>query len=131
MQAMMDKRIKSAMNVTDDAWATLKPLIDKVQQLEHESDTGPLMHGPPPRRDDDGNGPDDGPPQSATESAIPNLKQVLTDKSSTEDQIAAATKAVEDAEQKAKDDLTAARKELKAAVNLRQKAVLVALGVLD
>jgi hypothetical protein len=132
MQAMMDKRIKSALAVTDDAWATLQPMIDKVETLEHQSDNGPHMHGPPHREDqDDNGGPDDDHPQSPVEAAISNLKKVLSDKTSTDDKIEAATKAVEDAEKKTADDLEAARKELRAAVNTRQMAVLVALGVLN
>ena len=131
MQADMDRRVKALLGTTDDAWATLQPLIDKVQTLEHDSDTGPLMHGPPRPDDGNGDGPGDGPPQSASEKAITDLKKVLSDKSSTDEQITTAMKAAEDAEQKGKDDLAAARKELKAAVNLRQQAVLVALGILD
>jgi hypothetical protein len=132
MRQMMDQRIKQAMNPTDDEWTKLQPLIDKVEELEHQSDTGPRMHGPPhPEDDQNGDNPDGDHPQSPVESAISKLKKVLSDQASTDDQIATATKAVEDAEKKVKDDLAAARKELKAIVNLRQQAVLVALGVLD
>jgi hypothetical protein len=181
MMARMDRRIKAAMGVSDDTWATVQPLVDKVQQLEHETDMGPLMHGRPqrPPQDDNGGGgpggggpggqdnaglggggpggggpggggpggqdnggpggggPGGGPdamddhPQSPVESAISDLKKVLRDKSASDEKIESAMKAVEDAELKAKDDLEAARKELKAAVNLRQQAVLVALGILN
>ncbi len=136
MRAMMDTRIKKAMSVSDDAWATLQPLIDKVEDLEHQSDTGPMMHGPP-HPDDDGDdhdgpgGDDDDHPHSPVETAISNLKKVLADKSSTDDAVQTAMTAVEDAEKKVKEQLVAARKELKAAVTLRQQATLVALGVLD
>ncbi len=130
MRNMMDRRVKKAMQVTDDVWSTLKPLIDNVQELEHQSDTGPLMHGPPHPDDQDGDNQDDR-PRSPIESAISNLKKVLTDDASTDDQVTQAMQAVENAEEKVKDDLQAARKELKAAVNLRQQAVLVALGILD
>ena len=134
MQARMDQRIKQNLSVSDDAWAKLQPLIDKVQELEHSADTHHLMFAPP-RPDDDGdNGPDDHQdehPQSAVESAISKLKKVLSDKTATDDKVEVATKEVEDAEKKAADDLAAARKELKAAVSARQVAVLVAMGVLD
>jgi peptidoglycan hydrolase CwlO-like protein len=130
MRAMTDKNIKSAMQATDDAWAKLQPLIDKVEDLEHQLDSGPRMHGPP-HPEDDGDGPDDDHPQSAIESAITQLKHVLSNKTSTDDQIETATKAVQDAEKKAKDDLAAAQTELKAALNTRQTAVLVAFGVLN
>ena len=133
---MMDRRIQQNLNLSDDAWAKLQPLVDKVQELEHAADTHHLMHGGPPLPDGDGNGggpPDDQDdhPRSAVESAISDLKKILSDKNSTDDKIEAATKAVEDAEKKAADDLVAARKALKAAVNTRQTAVLVAMGVLD
>jgi hypothetical protein len=132
MRQMQDQRIKQALNVSDDTWSTLQPLIDKVEELEHQSDSGPLMHGPPhPDDDQDGDNQDDNRNQSPVESAISKLKKVLSDKSSTDDQIAAATKVVEDAEKKVADDLDVARKQLKAATNLREQAVLVALGVLN
>jgi hypothetical protein len=133
MRQMMDQRIKQALQPTDDAWTTLQPMIDKVTELEHQADSGPLMHGRP-HRDEDQDGDhqeDDDRPQSPVEAAISKLKKVLSDKNSSEDTIKTATAAVEDAEKKVKDDLAAARKELKAAVNVRQAAVLVALGVLD
>jgi hypothetical protein len=132
MRQMMDQRIKQALQPTDDAWTTLQPLIDKVEELEHQSDSGPRMHGPPhPDDDQDGDNQDDDRPHSPVESAISKLKKVLSDKNSTDETIQTATTAVEDAEKKVKEDLAAARKELKAAVTLRQAAVLVALGVLD
>jgi hypothetical protein len=127
---MMDQRIKQAMNVSDDAWAKLQPLIDKVTELEHQTDTGPHMFGPPHPDDDDMNN-DDNHPQNPVESAMSKLKKVLADKGSSDATIAAATKVVEDAEKKAQDDLAAARADLKAAADLRQQAVLVALGVLN
>ena len=133
MRAMMDRHIQHNLNLPDDAWAKLQPLVDKVQELAHETDTGPRMHGPP-HPQDDGNGPPDDDadhPKSAVESAVSDLKKVLTDQSSTDEKITAATKAVEDAEKKAAADLTEARKALKAALNIRQTAVLVAMGVLD
>jgi Spy/CpxP family protein refolding chaperone len=133
MQAMMDKRIQQNLQLTDDAWAKIQPLVDKVEQLAHEADTQHIMHHGPPRPDEDGMGPDDNDehPKSAIETAITNLQKVLSDKSSTDNKIEAATKAAEDAEKKAADDLATARKALKAALNSRQTAVLVAMGVLD
>ena len=130
---MMDQRIQKALGATDDAWATLQPLIDKVEDLEHQADSGPLMHGHRPGPDDDQNDgdQDDDHPQSPVESAISKLKKVLSDKGSSDETIKTATAVVEDAEKKVKTDLAAARKELAAAVNVRQQAVLVALGVLD
>jgi hypothetical protein len=130
MQQMIDQRIKQAMNPTDDAWTKLQPLIDKVTELEHQTDTGPRMFGPPHRDDDDMNN-DDNHPQNPVESALSKLKKVLSDKGSSDATIAAATKVVEDAEKKAQDDLATARADLKAAADLRQQAVLVAMGVLN
>ena len=133
MQAMMDKRIQQNLDLSDDAWAKLQPLVDKVQELAHQNDTGPRMHGRPHRDDDDNAGPDqqDDRPKTSVESAIADLKKVLSDKSSTDEKVQAATKVVEDAEKKSADDLADARKALKAAVNTRQLAVLVAMGVLN
>ncbi len=129
---MMDHRIQENLQLSEDAWAKIQPLVDKVEELEHQADTGPLMHGPP-HPDDDGNGPpdDDDRPKSPVETAITALKKVLSDKNATDEQITAATKVVEDAEKKVADDLTDARKALKAALNTRQTAVLVAMGVLN
>ena len=45
--------------------------------------------------------------------------------------IETAMKAVQDAEKKTKEELADAQKQLKAAVNMRQQAVLVALGILN
>jgi hypothetical protein len=131
MRARMDERLKTALGTTDDAWATLQPLLDKVQELEHETDTGPLQHGRPHRPDDDGNDQQDQPAQSPIEVSIAALKKVLSDKASTDPQIETAMKAVEDAEKKTKDDLADAQKQLKAATSMRQQAVLVAVGILN
>jgi hypothetical protein len=131
MRARMDERLKTALGTTDDAWATLQPLIDKVQELEHETDTGPLQHGRPRRPDDDGNDQQDDQAQSPIEASISTLKKVLSDKASTDPQIETAMKAVQDAEKKTRDELVDAQKQLKAAVSMRQQAVLVAVGILN
>lgn len=137
MQQMMEDHIKQNLAITDDAWTTLQPMVDKVLKLAHDTDTGPMMHGHPHHDDQDngdGQGPpdaDDEHPHSAVETATTALKKVLADKSASDDKIQTAMKAVQDAEKKAKDDLDQARKSLRAAVNIRQQAVLVAMGVLN
>jgi Spy/CpxP family protein refolding chaperone len=69
--------------------------------------------------------------RSPVEIAQRELQQVLDNKDSTPDQIAAKLKALREARDKAHQDLVSAQKDLKEVLTPRQEAVLVNISMLD
>ena len=69
--------------------------------------------------------------QSAVGKATQDLQTTLENKSATPEEIAAKLKAVREARAKAKEQVTAAQKDLKEVLTQRQEAVLVNMGWLE
>jgi Spy/CpxP family protein refolding chaperone len=69
--------------------------------------------------------------RNPVEQASNDLRKVLEDKASTEDQIKQKLTAFREARDKARTELTSAQKELKEVLMPRQEAVLVTYGLVD
>jgi hypothetical protein len=136
----MDDRLKTALKVTDDEWAVIKPLVDKVNTVRASGGGGfggrGGGRGP-------GGGTAGGAAPAAGQPAAPGggnrggspesqaLRAALDSESSTPDDIKAKLAAVRDARKKNAAALDAARTDLRKVLTLRQEAVLVSMGMLD
>jgi hypothetical protein len=145
-RARMNGFIKTALKSTDDEWAVIQPLLEKVQTLQRESIAGRVGgfggFGGFGRRDrqDGGNQPAASASPSPAANNRPDrmgspesqaLKAALdSDATSTED-IKAKLQALRDARKKNAADLEQARQDLEKVLTLRQEATLVNMGILE
>jgi hypothetical protein len=142
-QQMMD-RIKQEMGATDDEFAALQPKIEKVMQLNRDANGGGMggMMGRRNRGGNNGGGASgataspntqdpNAPQPSAVQQAQRDLRTTLDNKDAKPEDIKAKLDALRDAKSKAKDDLTAAQKDLQSLLTQRQEAVLVMMGLLN
>jgi len=144
-RARMNVFIKTALKSTDDEWAVIQPLLEKVQNLERESLVGRFGgmggFGGFRRNRDGGDQASPGASPAASPAAGNNrpsgspesqaLKAALdSDATSTED-IKAKLQALRDARKKNAADLEQARQDLEKVLTLRQEATLVNMGILE
>jgi hypothetical protein len=148
LQQIMERRdatIKTALNASDDEWAVIQPLLDKVEQAQFAfMTTGNFGFGLGGRRGGNGanggnaggggaggagggggNNPFQGSPEAQA------LNDAVQSGSTSNDDLKAKMAAVRAARKKAQDDLTAARENLQKVLSLHQEAVLLSMGVLD
>jgi Spy/CpxP family protein refolding chaperone len=137
----MDDRLKTALKVTDDEWAVIKPLVDKVNTVR-ASGGGFGGFGGRGGRGGGGGGAAGGATTTAGQPAPGGgnrggspesqaLRTALESESTTPDEIKAKLAAVRDARKKNAAALEAARTDLRKVLTLRQEAVLVSMGMLD
>ncbi len=133
MRQRWTEQLKTSLKVTDQEWAVLQPLVEKVQTAQRESMFGRFgrFGGGPggPRRGGD-NAPADR-PQPPGQAESDALRKTLENDSATPDEIKAKLAAVRDAHKKGAASLEEARNELRKVVTLRQEATLVSMGLLD
>ncbi len=162
MKAHMLGRVRDRLEVSDDEWVEIKPLLENVLKLKREAHpVGPggkqMRRGRggrgggegrggwerrrrhhsegdfdgPPDRDEfsDGDRPGKRPP-SAVRQAHRALRASLRDEDATDDEIADNLAALRQARADAQAKLEAAEEDLKAFLNLREQAQLVAMGIL-
>ena len=149
----MTERLKTSLKVTDDEWAVIQPLIEKVQTKQRDSMSsrfGGFGGGPggPPggdrRRGPDGGGggtpsagsaPSGGGDPNRTERAgsaeREALRTALESEATTPEDIKAKLTAVREVRKKSEAELAAAREDLKKVLSVRQEAALVAIGILE
>jgi hypothetical protein len=143
----MNERLKTELQVNDQEWAVIQPLLSKVQDKMRETMLGRFAGGPRPQRgggpggggNDNGaqrperaeraNRPDRPEPQGSAETQA--LRTALESPSSSNTDIKAKLQALRDSRQKANAELEQARNDLKSVLNLRQEATLVMAGMLD
>jgi hypothetical protein len=150
----MDERLKGALKVSDEEWAVLQPLVEKVQTKQREAMGsrfsgfgGPGGFGDRSR----GRGPGDGgtsgggspgggsggPPPGGGDSnrgGSPEgqaLRTALESDTTSADDIKAKLTAVREVRKKSAAELEAARADLQKVVTVRQEAVLVSMGLLE
>jgi len=137
--ARMNERLKASLKVTDEEWAVLQPLIEKVQTAQREAGAGrgfggrgggPGGPGGPGGAGGAGGGtpPTDTRPGAAESAA---LRTALDSDSTSADDIKAKLAAVREIRKKGAADLGVARDNLKKVVTVRQEAVLVSMGILE
>ena len=161
----MAERLKTSMKVSDEEWAVLQPLIEKVNTKRMEAGGrggfgGPGGPGGPGGaalgvRDGGGGGfggpggdrrggdrpPGGAPSGGGTPGAGDQnrggspesqaLRTALESESTPVEDLKAKLNAVREVRKKAAAEIEAARAELQKVVNVRQEAVLVAMGVLE
>ena len=126
-RARMAERLKTSMKVTDDEWAVLQPLIEKVITKQRESMAG-RFGGFGGFGGRGGGGPGGDRAGSAESQA---LRDALDKDGTSAEDIKAKLNAVRESRKKATVELAAAREELKKVVSVRQEAVLFSMGILD
>jgi hypothetical protein len=149
----MNDRLKAALKASDDEWAVIQPLLEKVQTAQRATMMG-RFGGFGGRRRAGGGGPGGdtaaaspavtgtagganpagdggrrfGPPSSPEAEA---LHTALQSDSTSNEEIQSKLQALRDARKKAQSDLEQARENLKKVLTLRQEATFVEMGVLE
>jgi hypothetical protein len=129
----MAERLKTSLKVTDEEWAVIAPLIEKVQTKQRDA-MGSRFGGFGGRGGGDrGGSPGGGSTTSdrpgAAESAA--LRTALESDSTSPEELKAKLTAVRKVREKNAAELAAARADLQKVVTVRQEAVLVSMGILD
>jgi len=143
----MAERLKTSMKVSDEEWAVLQPLIEKVNTKRMEAGGrggfgGPGGPGGPGGDRRGGDRPPGGAPSGGgtpgagdqNRGGSPEsqaLRTALESESTPVEDLKAKLNAVREVRKKAAAEIEAARAELQKVVNVRQEAVLVAMGVLE
>jgi hypothetical protein len=140
-QRMMDA-LKQQLGASDDEFSAIQPKIEKVMQLEQQTNSmgnmRRLMGGG--RRGGGGGGgfgggPGGGPggnqEPNPVQTASDDLRTTLSNTSATPDEITSKLGTLRAARTKAKADLTDAQKDLQGVLTPRQEAVLVEYGILE
>lgn len=128
----MREMVKTALKATDEEWAVIEPLLEKVETKQREAFAsrfaamGGRRGGD--RGGDRGNRPGgDRPVPPETEA----LKAALENESTPAAEIKAKLEALRASRKKANDELNQAREELRKVLTLRQEATLVTFGILE
>ncbi len=143
----MNDRLKAALKASDDEWAVIQPLLEKVQTAQRATMAGRFGgFGGFGRRGGGGpGGPGGGgSAPAASPGASPSnrwgrfsspeadaLRTALESDSTSPEEIKAKLQALRDARKKAAADLDDARENLKKVLTLRQEATLVQMGILE
>jgi hypothetical protein len=128
MQKRQLDRIKTTLQMDDEKWKTVEPLVQKVTTLSSELRGG--MFGGMGRR---GPNADQNTPAPTTEigTKISELRTLIGDPSATDKAIKAKLAELTAAKDKVKAALAAARTDLCKALTAKQQANLVLMGFLD
>jgi Spy/CpxP family protein refolding chaperone len=123
MKRQLD-RIKTTLQMDDEKWKTVEPLVQKVTTLSTE------LRGGMGRR---GQNPDQAPPVPTTEigKCTDALRTLIGDAAATDDAIKAKLAELTAAKDKVKAALATARTDLCKALTAKQQANLVLMGILD
>ena len=153
----MNDRLKGELKATDDEWAVIQPLLEKVQDAQMATMAGrfggmrrfggngggpggnggggPGGQGGGPRPDATTSGTTGGQQQGGrprfTSPEADALRDALQNENTSPDDIKTKLQALRDSRKKADDDLATARDNLKKVLTLRQEATLVQMGLLD
>jgi hypothetical protein len=134
----MEDRIKTSLKVTDDEWAVIQPLIEKVTEKQRDASPGRGFGGPGGTTRTTGGGGTSTTggttstrPERAGTQERDALRTALEADNTSIDEIKSKLGAVRAVHQKAQTELAAAREDLKKVVTVRQEAVLVSMGILE
>ncbi len=132
----MEERLKTSLKATNEEWAVIQPLMEKVQSKQREAMGGRFGGFPGGRRgggeasaDKPGAGGEHAMRGGSAESQA--LRTTLENESASPDEIKAKLAAVREQRKKAADELTQARADLSKVLTVRQEAVLVSAGILE
>jgi hypothetical protein len=130
-QAQMIERAKTELAASNETWTKIEPLLSKVVTLNNEINARGMRGGR------QGQGRPDQPqtaPQAAqsdVQKATVALRALTQDDTSSMDEVKAKLADLRKAKEKAKEELAKAQEELKKAVDARQEAKLVLMGLLN
>jgi len=142
----MNDRLKTTLKASDDEWAVIQPLLERVETVQARTITaGRFGFG---GRRGGGGGPGagngganaTGTPGPESQGNRPNrfsspeadaLRAALDSEGTSSDEIKTRLQALRESRKKAAADLTQAREDLKKVLTFRQEAVLVEMGLLD
>lgn len=137
MQEMMLERIKENLNVSEEEWPVIKPLVTQVMKLQQAS----RMRGGPGMAPGGPGGPGApaGPgapsaPAGMTRTSSPEetaLMAVIDKSGASAEELNARLTALRQARAKQAGELKAAREKLRGVLTLRQEALLVLAGLLE
>jgi len=129
----MNERLKENLKVSDEEWAVIQPLIEKVQVKQREAGAS-RFGGGRPRGGPDGGSPGQGSgnrPERAGSEQAQALRTALDDANSTPEDLKAKLAALRESRKKAQAELEQTREELRKVLTLRQEASLVLIGILE
>jgi hypothetical protein len=132
----MNERLKTSLKVSDDEWAVLQPLIEKVQTKQMAGRFGGFGgggRGPGGDRGGGGGGGGGG-DRGGDRGGSPEsqaLRTALENESTQPEELKSKLAAVRDARKRSAAELAAAREDLRKVVTVRQEAVLVSMGILE
>lgn len=133
-------RIKTGLKVSDDEWAVIQPLLEKVQNLQFSERAMPGSFGGFSRRqrgDEASAKPSPAGGENNRRAARPAspeaeaLRTTLESESSSTEDIKAKLQALRESRQKNATELAQAREDLKKVLTLKQEATLVMMGILE
>jgi len=143
-QERMLDRFKEQLKCTDEEWTAIKPLLQKVQELQRSSMMGGGRGGMRNRPGgqpgvEQPGGPQPGAPgapgapaaEDASNDAQSQLRKLIANDGASADDIKEKVKAVRAEREKSAATLKTAREELRKVLTARQEAVLIMMGVLD
>jgi Spy/CpxP family protein refolding chaperone len=133
----MAERLKTSLKVTDDEWAVIQPLIEKVTTKQREAGGGRGFGGP--RGSDQrggaagspGGAPSPGGERSSGSPERDALRTALENESASPEELKAKLTALRESKKKATAELEAVREDLKKVLTVRQEATLVSYGILE
>ena len=138
MQMAFLKDLQEPLGASDDEFAVIRPLLEKVVDAMRESDGGaarfrrfPGFGGPPGQQNNNTQNAANAPALSPVDQATQDLQSAVDDPSVNSDVIKTRLDTLRQAKSKATQDLTVARDALRAVLTVRQEAILVDRGVLD
>jgi hypothetical protein len=141
---LVDDRLKTAMKATDEEWAVIKPLIQKVQAAQKEQKEKKLRGFSVSKGKRKGHSKEvavlgqlsaPAAPDSLTEHGdspeFDALKTTLENDSAGTDDIRARVAAVRASRKKLTDDLATSEANLRKVLTVRQEAIMIFMGLLD
>ena len=140
MRQMMERRIQEQLGATDQEWKVLGPRVMKVSEINRQVSGfgrggmfGMFGGGRRGTQGDRPGGRPGAPERELTEveKAMDKLRTTLENTSAKPEDIKKDLTDLRKAKEKAKQQLAAAQKELRAIVTVRQEAQLVMMGMLD
>jgi hypothetical protein len=138
----MAERLKASLKVSDEEWAVIQPLIEKVTAKQRDAAGSRFggFGGPsrgPGGSPGGGNAPapstggDPSRPERAGTAEREALRQALESEGTSPETIKAKLTAVREVQKKAAAELAAAREDLRKVLTVRQEAALVSAGILE
>ena len=147
----MNERIKTQLKASDDEWAVIQPLLEKVQVKMRETmesrfrgmGGGPGGPGGPRRGGDNNHGGGDNHGPTTADASHPRpparpgsaesqaLMETLQNDNATTNDIKVKLEALREQRKKSEAELTQTREDLKKVLTLRQEAIMVSMGMLD